>query len=133
MFSLCRLLTLAREEDDETRRDLGISEMMWGAHLYPGPPLCRAPAPKSRGKGAVGSVGLLCARKPLCGAPGNEMACLPLSLYSSVWVPRHPGSLSVSLWTPSGSQRVRVGSHKASSASLHLSSVKGNEDGELGA
>lgn len=129
MFSLCRLLTLAREEDDETRRDLGIFETMWGAHLYPGPPLCRAPAPKSRGKGAVG---LLCARKPLCGAPGNEMACLPLSLYPSVWVPRHPGSLSVSLWTPSGSQRARVGSHKASSASLHLSSVKDNDDGELG-
>lgn len=65
MFSLCRLLTLAREEDDETRQDPGISETVWGMHLYPGPHLGRAPAQEGRVTGAAGYVGLLCARKPL--------------------------------------------------------------------
>lgn len=74
-----------------------------------------------------------------CSVHGNlfegllVMACLLLSLYSPVWVLSHPDLLSVPLWIPSRSQRARVGFHKASSASLRLSSGKGNDDGELGA
>lgn len=60
-----RLLLLAREEDDETRWELGISETLWGIHLHPGLYLCRAPAQEGSMEEAVGCVGLLCALKPL--------------------------------------------------------------------
>lgn len=96
----------------------------------------QGPSPGGQHGGGSGLCGVaVCSETSLRGT-SSGFSRLPLMAYPpftvrSLWVLSHPCSLSVSLWTPTQSQRARLGFPTVFAASLCLSSVKGNTEGEL--